>query len=210
MTSRSVLWIVPLVFYILFAAWYTDFGGPLSSAEIDVYLEKLKERGVNAGEDIDIEAFMRNDSGGQFLMVNIIDLTDSPVDVEGANPGETAEQLMGRYMAYMFPALLSRACHPTFMGSAVHRSMDLVGIEGAEQWEQGALMRYRSRRTFMDIVANGDQADAHKFKVAALEKTIAYPVEPRIYLADLRFVLALVLLSVTALLDIVLYGTNKR
>jgi hypothetical protein len=209
MSPRLIIWLAPATLYALFTIWYTDFGGPLSPDEIKVFMQKMEARGTGQDSRVEIEAFMRNDTGKQFVMVNNIDLAESPGDVEGANPGESAEDLMGRYMAYMFPALLSRACHPTFMGTVIHRSMDIVGIEGAEQWEQGALVRYRSRRTFMDIVANNDQADAHHFKVAALEKTIAYPVEPQLYLADLRFILALLLLSITALLDIALYGRSK-
>ena len=34
----------------------------------------------------------------------------------------------------------------------------------------------------------------HDFKVAALEKTIAYPVETALYLSDPRFLLALILI----------------
>ena len=34
----------------------------------------------------------------------------------------------------------------------------------------------------------------HAFKVAAMEKTIAYPVETVIYLSDPRFLLALILI----------------
>jgi hypothetical protein len=37
--------------------------------------------------------------------------------------------------------------------------------------------------------------------LAGLEKTIAYPVEPRIYLGDLRLLLGLFMLAITALLD---------
>lgn len=209
MTARLLLWLLPLFFYSLFTIWYTDFGGPLSSDEIKTFMGKMEERGVSEKGLRRIESFMHRDTGRQFIMVNNLDLADSPVDVEGANPGESAEQLMDRYMGFMFPALLSRACHPTFMGSTINSSMDVVGIEGAEHWDTGALMRYRSRRTFMEIIADSDQADAHRYKIAALEKTIAYPVETKIYLSDLRFLLALILVSITALLDIAFFGRSK-
>ena len=50
----------------------------------------------------------------------------------------------------------------------------------------------------------------HEFKIAALDKTLAYPIETRLYLGDMRLLLGLILLSVTALLDIVLFGRNKQ
>jgi hypothetical protein len=121
--------------------------------------------------------------------------------VAGAAPGETAEQLMARYMEHMIPALLSRASHPAFMGPAIFPSMDLVGIEGAENWDMGALFRYRSRRTFLEIVINPAFAGKHHFKTAALDKTIAYPIEPVLYLGDVRLLLGLVLLALTAVID---------
>jgi hypothetical protein len=101
----------------------------------------------------------------------------------------------------MFPALLSRASHPIFMGTAVYKSMDIVGIENAEVWDAGALMRYRSRRSLMEIIANAEQKASHRFKVAALEKTIAFPVEVQLSYSDPRFLLALILVALTALLD---------
>ena len=62
-------------------------------------------------------------------------------------------------------------------------------------------MRYRSRRTLIDIIGNPEFHARHDFKLAGLEKTIAYPIEPRIYLGDLRLLLGLFMLAITALLD---------
>ncbi|MEH6592262.1 MAG: hypothetical protein V7746_18505 [Halioglobus sp.] len=128
-------------------------------------------------------------------------MNEKPADVDGAKPGESADQLMMRYMEHMLPALLARACHPVVMGTVVYPTMDLVGIEGAENWDQAALFRYRSRRSFMDIVTNPEFRGKHHFKTAALEKTIAYPIETNLYLADPRLLLGLILLALTALVD---------
>ncbi len=87
------------------------------------------------------------------------------------------------------------------MGSAVYPTMDLVGIEGAENWDQAALFRYRSRRAFLEIVTNPAFSGKHHFKTAALEKTIAYPIETDLYLGDPRLLAGLMLLAVTALID---------
>ena len=154
MTPRVILWLVPTVFYISFSLWYTDLRGPLSDTEVDEFLAVMAANDSDPQAIALVEKFAREDSGRQFLMVNNIDLYENPPDVEGAEPGESAEQLMGRYMAHMIPALLSRACHPVLAGKVVYPSMDLVGIEGAESWDQGALVRYRSRRAFMEIVSN--------------------------------------------------------
>lgn len=201
MSTRTKLWLVPALLYALFFYWYTDFGGPLSDAEVDRFLTTLKSNGSNPEVIAFIGKFARQDTGDQFLMVNNIDMNESPPDVEGAEPGESGSDLMARYMEHMIPALLSRASHPVFMGSAVYPAMDLVGIEGAENWDQAALFRYRSRRAFLEIVSNPAFRGKHHFKTAALEKTIAYPTESTLYLGDPRLLLGLILLAMTALID---------
>jgi len=204
-SKRLLLWLVPAALYVLFVAWYTDFGGPLSDAEVDDLVAVLEERGANPETIAKLEGFLRNDSGRQFLMLNAIDMNDNPPDVEGAAPGENADQLMARYMEHMLPELLKRASHPVILGDAVYTAIDVVGIENAEQWTGGAMFRYRSRRTFMDIVSHPAMAGKHEFKLAALDKTIAYPIETQIYFGDPRLLLGLLLLAVTALLDIALF-----
>ncbi|QFU76631.1 hypothetical protein EY643_13735 [Halioglobus maricola] len=208
MSTRIKLWLVPALLYALFVYWYTDFGGPLNDAEVDQFVATMKSNGSDPEVVAFIEKFARQDSGRQFLMVNNIDMNESPPDVEGAEPGENASDLMARYMEHMIPALLSRASHPVFIGAAVYPALDLVGIEGAENWDQAALFRYRSRRTFLEIVTNPAFNGKHHFKTAALEKTIAYPTETNVYLGDPRLLLGLVLLAFTALLDSIRMSRN--
>ncbi len=205
MTKRKLLWLIPSVFYALFVFWYTDLGGPLSDQEVDTFVATLQARDADPQTLGKLEGFLRNDSGRQFLMLNALDLNDNPPNVGGAAPGESADQLMARYMEHMIPELLKRACHPVILGNAPYTAIDVIGIEGAEQWTGGGFVRYRSRRSFMEIVSNPAIVNQHEFKLAALDKTIAYPVETTIYLADLRLLLGLILLAITALLDIALF-----
>jgi hypothetical protein len=207
--KRALLWLVPGLFYLLFVAWYTDLGGPLSADEIAGFTQKMRANGASEERIARIGEFLRADTGRQFLMVNVIDMNEDPPDVPGAAPGESAQQLMDRYMEHMYPALLRRACHPVLVGTAVFSNMDTVGVTGADNWTMGALMRYRSRRSLMEIVTNPAFMGSHEFKLAALDKTIAYPIEMNLYYSDLRLVLGLLLLSVTALLDILLFGRPK-
>ena len=204
MSKRGVLWGIPLLIYLVFAFWYTG-GGPLTTQEIDAFTGKMREAGESEERIAFVRKFMEEDSGRQFIMVNNIDNADSPPDVEGAEPGENASQLMGRYMEHMWPALLSRACHPVFAGEAVFQSLDIVGVENVESWDTAALMRYRSRRDVMEIAADPMFKTRHRFKVAALDKTFVYPVEGTINYTDLRLVLALVLFSLVSLLDLLIY-----
>ena len=203
MTSQRKLWLSSIALYALFFIWYTDFGGPLTEAEIQAYIAKTEN--LDLGGDPSARGalleFLRNDTGGQFLMFNAVDLAIDPPEIDGAPPNADAQTLVDLYMEHMIPALLSRANHPVVVGKSVADSLDLLGIEGAESWSDGAIMRYRSRRTFIDIIGDPEFYRRHDFKLAGLEKTIAYPIEPRIHLGDLRVLVGLVLLAVTALLD---------
>ena len=201
MSKRMKLWLLPALLYAVFVFWYTDFGGPLSDEEVDEFIEVMTGNGV-APEKVDYYAqFLRKDSGHQFLMVNALDMNENPPAVEGAPANADANTLMGLYLEHMIPELLKRACHPVIMGDAVYSVIDIVGIEGAEQWTGAALFRYRSRRSFMEIISNPDILGPHDFKLAALDKTIAYPIETSLYLGDPRLLLGLILLAMTALID---------
>jgi hypothetical protein len=145
---------------------------------------------------------MEQDTGRQFIMVNSIEMNKNPEDVAGASSGESADQLMSRYMEHMWPNLLKRASHPIFGGYVIWESMDVVGIEGAEAWDQAALMRYKSRRAFMEIVTHPDMRDRHAFKIAALQKTIAFPVEPIGYYSDPRIILGMLILIIGLLFQL--------
>ena len=138
-----------------------------------------------------IRRFLEEDTGDDFVMVNLIDLYDTPLQIEGVEPGESSQEVLDKYMAYVNGALLSRAGHPVVAGQAAAPAMDLMNADGMESWTLGAGMRYRSRRDMMDMVVNPAFDPAHKFKVAALSKTIAFPIDPWFHFGDPRLVLAL-------------------
>lgn len=209
MRARGLLWAIPAGLYLVFCGWYTNLSGALTSAEIERYAALLTEHGALPERVAQMRRFMETDTGAQFIMVNVIDMAHSPPAVEGAPPNATADDLMDRYMQYMWPALLRRACHPVFLGNAVFEALDVVGIEGARQWSRAALMRYRSRRDVLEIATNPAFSGSHAFKTAALEKTIAFPVGTQIYLSDLRLLLAIVLIAAVALADIAIYGRRS-
>jgi hypothetical protein len=195
MTRTTWSWLVLGAVYLAFFSWYTSFGGPLTDEEIEYYLEKFAEENASGSAErlASLRRFMEEDTGDDFVMLNVIDMYDVPLQVEGVKPGESSEEVAAKYMAYMYPALLSRACHPVMAGSAAHSAMDIMNAPGMENWTNGALMRYRSRRDMLDIASNPAFRGSHEFKIAALKKTIAFPLDPWFQLGDPRLILALVL-----------------
>ncbi len=204
-SRRASLWLIPTAAYLVFVVWYTNLSGPLSETEIQGFVNKLEQSGASADRVARIRKFMQADTGAQLIMINALDLNDNPPELPATGPGADASALIAHYMEHMYPAQLKRACHPVFFGQAIFDAMDITGIENAEHWDQGALFRYRSRRDLMEISTDPRFAGRHDYKMAALEKTIAYPVQPTLYLSDLRFLLALLLFSIVSFIDLIVY-----
>ena len=201
------VWISLLVIYSSFFIWYTDLGGKLTDDEIEYYANKFESNALKDGRVIEprikelLQKFMEEDSGKQFIMVNVIDMSENPTFPDGAVSDESSDVLMNEYMEHMYVELFKRASHPAYFGNAVNGSMDIVGIENAEVWERAILVRYKSRRSFLEIVTHPDMNSKHKYKIAALEKTIAFPVENQFYLGDPRLLLGFILLIIGLLLS---------
>ncbi|MDF1848422.1 MAG: hypothetical protein P1U69_14575 [Parvibaculaceae bacterium] len=201
MLLRLIVWAVPALLYAVFFFWYTSFGGPLTQEEVERYMSAFEERGGDAEVLTQVRAFLESDTGNDFIMINALHMKDTPDQVEGVEPGESSDDVMAKYMEYMWPALLRRASHPVMFGPAVSNALDVVGIEDARIWNRGAAMRYRSRRDMMEITTNPAFSGRHDFKTASLEKTIAYPIEDALTLTDPRVLLFFVLLSVAGVLN---------
>ena len=195
MNKLNWMWLVLAILYTGFFSWYTSFGGPLSQEEMDHYYKMLEARNSDGSPEqrARLRKFMEEDTGDDFVMINVIDMYEEPMQISEVSSSDTSEDVLDRYMEYMYPALFMRACHPILFGEAANQAMDLMNAPGMEQWTRGAAMRYRSRRDMLEIASNPAFAGAHDFKIAAMAKTIAFPIDPWFHLGDPRLLLALLL-----------------
>lgn len=193
MTRTRWTWLVLFGLYAAFFGWYTSFGGPLTEEEVAHYIARIESREPPPPPErlAMLRRFMQEDTGDDFVMVNLIDMYETPLQVAGVEPGETSDAVLAKYMEYMTPQLLRRACHPVLYGRAASSAMDLMNAEGMAAWSAGAGMRYRSRRDMLEIATNPAFAGSHEFKVAAMRKTIAFPIDPWFQLGDPRLLLGL-------------------
>ena len=203
--GRTWHWGAPAVVWMLFSIWYTNTAGPLTMEEIDAFIAQA-ERGGAGPERVEfLRRFMTEDTGDQFLMVNLLEMAEPD-----PSRADTPEESLARYMDHMYPELFKRACHPVLAGPVVHDALDLVGIDGAEQWSTVGVMRYRSRRDLLEIAFNPVFDSKHEFKIAALEKTVAVPVEPYFFFGDLRTVTFLFLFFLLAVTDALTFRRRTR
>jgi len=180
MRPSLALWVGVALLYAGFLLWYDGGGGPLTPQEVERYVSILEERGTDPARIAELREFLANDSGSDFVMANFIQFADR---------AEAREEL-DRYMAHMYPALFARACHPVLAGPVVGPALDRWGIENGAHWSLVGLVRYRSRRDLIEIATNPAFRDAHSHKTAAIQRTIAVPMEPFLLLGSPRWLVA--------------------
>ena len=113
----------------------------------------FEQRGVEPEQKRALEQFLRSDTGDDFAMINVIDMYEKPQQIPGVEPGESSDDVLNKYMQYMYPALFARASHPVFVGDAAASALDLMNAPEMRM-DRSALMRYRSRRDMMEITIN--------------------------------------------------------
>ena len=195
-------WIISLLLYFGFFVWYTNLSGPLSEEEIDLVIKRM-DKGETTISEVDRSnfiKFLRNDDGGDFYMVNFLDLNENPPIMEKTGESATATDLLDYYMEYMYPELFISASHPVFAGNVSANAIDHLGAEETKEWDRTAIMRYRSIRDMLEIGSNEIFSERHEYKINALIKTIAIPVSAPIFF-DFRLIFFLFLLTLTLLVD---------
>ncbi len=187
-------WGVDIPLLLLFLIWHGAFEGPLSSDEVERYLAQYQE--LHPKEDSSaFRRFLEEDDGRPVVMVNAIQLYDSPIAVNGKEYGDTSQQALSEYTGFVIPFLLRRGSYPIFSGNAVFGALEVWGIENAERWSSGALMRYRSRRVMSEMITNPVFAQFHDAKLASMEKTFAFPTTIVLATGSLTLVVFLGLLA---------------
>lgn len=204
MTLGSMIWIVVFILlYAAFLAWYGGRGKPLSPAETDALLVEMRQRAGKLTQEDDegyllkqFRELAKSDDGRAFYMVNLLKFRQKALYPAGSPYGDDPLAANERYNRAILPLLLKHGGHPVFLSQVQGR---FLYFDGAEDWDQVAMVRYRSRRDLLKMAVElaGQGVDSHKW--AALEKTQVFPVKPVITLFLVKAIVLLLLL-VTALI----------
>lgn len=204
MNTVLIIWITAVLIYFLFLLWYVGIRKPLSKAEVDHYLSELEKYNNNSAQGLDdLREFLENDTGKSFVMVNSISLKENPDLVEGVKKGDTSIQTLIAYHKPFMKMMLKRGGIGIFQGRVAGKSVDVIGIENADEWKISGINRFRSRRDFMEVLIHPTFHEKHELKFAALNKSIAYPVDPWFQLGGLTLVVGLGLALVAAIAHII-------
>lgn len=203
MSLPLIIWATAFFLYSIFWLWYVGFRKPLSKTEIDYYLKELGKFNNNSAQGLaDLRQFLENDTGKSFVMVNSISLKKTPDLIEGVKAGDSSIKTLITYHKSFMSAMLKRAGIGIFQGRVAGKSVDVIGIENAEEWQISGINRFRSRRDLMEILITPQFHEKHDFKFAALSKSIAYPVDPWFQLGGFPLTVGLVVALIAALLHI--------
>ena len=173
------IWSAAALLYLLFRAWYDNWRGPLSAAEIESFLAVVD--GTPAGELNDVatlRAFLEADDGREFVMLNLVRL--HPGEIRHPTTGEqtSARRLLRQYLGGFLPVLLRHGGHPVLHAPKIGGYVDAWNVPPDPGWTLVGLVRYRSRRDMMKLATHPRFQDAHLFKAAAMPLTFSFPTAP--------------------------------
>mgnify|MGYP001185994632 CR=1 FL=1 len=181
-----IIWGFALLFYACFWCWYVGFRKKITAEEVDEIMVFFNSHdSMSEKRKMSLQKFFSNDDGKDFVMVNLLDL---------AQPRRESSKKLAAYQKVFLGALLRKAGHPVFVATAASGNIENVACEHADDWSAAGMVRYRSRRDMLEIAGNPDFQGPHEFKIAAMNKTIAFPADPWMQAGDPRFLLALLLL----------------
>lgn len=197
------IWVAALALYGLFSLWYVGLRGPLTPEEIEGAMARLAalDTAPSSARLAAVRRFLEADDGREFFMVNLVRLQPGLVAEPGSSSGETrpAREVLERYTGWFMPALLRRAGHPAFFARGAGGYVEAWGVEPDPGWSFAGVIRYRSRRDMIELATDPRFGPAHAFKLAAIERTLAFPGAPGFAVLGPRVWMALLLALLAAL-----------
>ena len=195
MATLMIIWGVAIVAYCLFWAWYVGFGSKISEQDLNRYMACVEQTELSEESVASFRNFFANDDGKEFFMVNLLRLKE---------PKNESRQLLNKYTSIFVGKLIKRAGHPYFVGLAQARNIENLNCEVVDGWTRTALMRYRSRKDLGELLVDTFRSEHHGFKLAALEKTFAFPASAILNIGSVRSLVGLVIALIAAVTHIVL------
>ena len=172
------IWILVPAAYGLFLFWYYNWIGPIQSEEINEIVAAFNRAEGSQHTDAEVfRRFLEEDDGNEFVMLNLVKLHEGGIAHPVSGEKVSASNLIGEYFGPFSLALFKRGGHPVFQARTVGGNIDSWNADDNVGFGTAAMMRYKSRRDLVELVLDAAFADAHIFKLAAIERTISYPTQ---------------------------------
>lgn len=180
--------------YALFWLWQTPgaLRGPLAVAEVESYLRTVEERLAlpdETGVRERLRAWALADDGKPFYMLNLMRYYPELRPVEGAPSfAGTPEQSNARYEREAMPLLFAKGGYP-LVGGATQGGNILGHAPALDDWSRVLLVRYPSRRAFLELLSDPAYGPIEPYKLMALQVVLT-PVRDDIVVPELRWSVA--------------------
>ena len=187
MNRAKWIWLASMaLIYASFWFWYGGNGDPISEEEgLEMLAEVERLHGVRL-EDApegsmsrNLRAMLPNDDGKEFYAVNL----------ETRAEGAEALEAEAKYGAIVMPLLFERGGHPVFVSE---RAGLMLGKYG-DNIDRVAVVRYRSLRDLIDMIADEKMVEGNAFKNASLAHTEVFITRPTITFMQVRLMVGLIL-----------------
>jgi hypothetical protein len=177
------IWLGAALLYGAFRLWYDNWRGPLTAAEVDDFVARLAQSpGAAVNDMATLRAFLSQDDGREFFMLNLVRLNPERVAHPGTGELMPAAQAVQSYMKQFFPLLVRRAGHPAILARPIGGYVDFWNVAADPGWSFIGYMRYRSRRDMAILATDPRFMAAHPFKIIAMPTTFSFPTAPRLML----------------------------
>jgi hypothetical protein len=189
--SVFTIWGIALLLYALFYLWYVGFRRKVTPDEVEKTMS-LFDDGADWTEQQreNLRKFLANDDGKDFVMVNLLLLN---------HPQQESRKKLNTYQKIFLGSLLRKAGHPVLIAMAASGNVENVACDQDEGWGAAGMIRYRSRRDLMEILPATIGSEHHGLKLAALERTFAFPASPWFLFGGPKLLAPLVIALVAAL-----------
>lgn len=200
-----MIWGSALLLYGLFRAWYDNWRGPLTKAEIDRFFAQVQGRFSGGNDPAVLRVFLEADDGREFVMLNLVKVEPGMVADPRTGELRPGAEMMRRYSDPFVRALIRRGGHPGMVGRKVGPYVDAWQVEPDPGWTIFGLMRYRSRRDLLAMITDPGFADHHAYKLLGIPTTFSFPTQRQVSVyAGPRLTVALILALGAALAHLAL------
>jgi hypothetical protein len=196
--SRYISALLFLLFYLGFLAWYDGWGsGPLTAEELEGYLAKMPDQSESNEIALRLRRFGGDDDGQEFFMLNL-----NRYEYAEGEPQEGVPAAYQEYSAAVIGMVISNAGHPVYSGRIP--DYRLAGETAQAGWHEVILVRYRSRRDFVDMVTSDEYQEIARVREGGIAYAEVGPTMSNISAITPRSIVALILLVLAWCADSIL------
>lgn len=174
-----------------FWRWHSPPAKPLTKEEIDCYLDKASKLPLPEGHMKPIieglRAWAEEDDGKPFYNLNMIRFFDKNRMWPGAPEFDgTPVEANEYYEKNVVGLLLKQASYP-MVGGKVQGQNLIKTLPDQDPWSTVEVVRYRSRRAFLQLLADPSYAPYEPYKFMALEIDLV-PLSGDMVIPDTRWI----------------------